>query len=671
MHKQNPSRVPFRLLKIRNKADFRRVELSWLIRLHKANLLFFPLLRHYEAHCTAGTKESSLFSLALENYYIPAKKRLFMTATQRLIKPFIIKRAEELNLVIFSMDDEGIYGPILQQFNFGDAIKEKVISDYKIIIAGIEEKELYDWIKKNKDLISEDLQRETKAFTLFTQVLVAKCFKEYPIRKVISFHSTIRNAKVFIGECGETFALGDVINRIDGAKDISQIFISHVNGSMPTGHRKEIMDIFKYAEYGVVSNARCLTVGVDVPTIDCVYFVDEKKSLVDIVQACGRALRKPRDSYKELAFFVIPILVPDDIEMDEIVNLDAFETLFNIIQALREQDQRMEEWINQININAIKGKGKYSRSDFSPISITLPHKIDLEKFEEKLYLKIAEVNANPRQYKASKSYGKKERKSGFKRIFKTIGDYSVASYQKELVDPTMQRFKHEDYCATRQDLFLNHNNISHTYRLGLVTKKGKIYELTPLGKKYLRKGIKFNDLFKRQLLRYSNVLEESEATRILFPYRTCLKILLQTKILDFVDFAFTVYTIYDSSDDSLRQAIGDILYLRDKYPNISLVNKANQPKVLEQLNAKFKTNFSETDIWAKKTTIYNQYIYFRNHLALFEEFITVDSKRIQLTSLTKAHNVLAKDNKLEFEKSINKILETYTKPFMDIILFTL
>lgn len=640
---------------------------------HQADFTF-DLAIFDEAHRTAGTKESSLFSLALDNQFIKVKKRLFMTATQRLIKPFIKKRAEEQDLVVFSMDDEVVYGKVFHEFNFGKAISEKIISDYRIIVAGIEQKEIFEWIRKNKDLVNIDLQNETNATTLFTQILIAKALKEYPIKKVISFHGSVKNAKLFAGESSFSLPLSEVVTRLNQDIKPDNLFISHINGSMPTGDRKEILDDFKSADFGIISNARCLTEGVDVPIIDSVYFVDEKNSLIDIVQACGRALRKPKNTDKETAYFIVPLLIPDGIESEDVFNLQNFTMLYSIVQALREQDQRMEEWIDEININAVKGKvkkGKYSKSNFKPVSISLPQKFDLQGFEEKLYLKIAEVNGNPKSHTVAKTYGKTERKSHFKRIFKTIGDMSWENFRDSLVNPTLKKFVNETDIVSSTSLKVNHNNISHTYRLGLIIPNGKNYELTPLGKKYLKKEITFEELFKRQLLRYSNILEEDNITRFLFPYRTCLKILLETQTLSFVEFAFAVYTIYDTSEDSVKQAIEDIKFLRANYPNLAILNEGNQPTVLAELNERFNTDFSQTDIWSKKTTINNQFIYFRNHLSIFQEFITINDRIIQLTNQTKARHEIGKDNKLEFDKDKGSLLKKYIQSFLSITIFAL
>jgi superfamily II DNA or RNA helicase len=644
----------------------------------------FDLAIFDEAHRTAGTNDTSIFNLALRDNGIPSNKKLFMTATERLVKPSLKKKAEEFDRVVFSMDDEAVYGPVFHRYDFGDAIRDGVISDYKIILAGIQEKEVYDWIKQNKDVgLSQDSEEfRTGAFTLFTQILLAKAIKEYPIRKVISFHSSIKNAQLFTTGISHTLPLIDVITKIDKNVPSDEVFISHINSSISTGDRKEILDVFKNSKYGVVSNARCLTEGVDVPVIDSVYFVEPKSSLIDIVQACGRALRKPLKSEKEVAFFIIPILIPESTDGGDIFNLPGFETLFNLIQSLRDQDSRLEEWIEELNKEAVKGKSpKYSKTTWKPVNISLPHNIDIAGFEEKMYLKIAEVNANPTKlsYATPKTYGKRERKSDYKRIFKTLGDCSTTHYEETLVLPTISKFTKADQKLEKTELQIvhngnvSHNNISHTQRLGLITKVDKFYQLTPLGVQYWNKEVDFKTLFKKQMLRYSEVTEENSETRTLFPYRTCLKILLEVKSINFIEFAFALYTLYDSSDENIREAIENIKYLRENYPNLKLTSEANKKHVLEELNSYFGTSFKEADIWSKKTTINNQFIYFRDHISLFDDFIEVDTQKAEIKDGCehKGHSYLSTDNQLEYDKNPDSRFLKYVSTFITVIVFSL
>jgi predicted helicase len=58
-----------------------------------------------------------------------------------------------------------------------------------------------------------------------------------------------------------------------------------------------------------LTNARCLTEGVDVVAIDCVMFADPKQSRIDIVQAAGRAL--PKYDCKTCGYIVVPVVVPE------------------------------------------------------------------------------------------------------------------------------------------------------------------------------------------------------------------------------------------------------------------------------------------------------------------------------------------------------------------------
>lgn len=222
---------------------------------------------------------------------------------------------------------------------------------------------------------------------------------------------------------------------------------------------------------------------------------------------------------QKIVLYYIPILL---IKGSDVVNLEAFETVFNVIQSLRDQDNRLAEWINELNRNAVKGKfPKYGKDKWKPVTLSLPKSIDLTSFEENLYLKIADVNKNPtsENFKVAKVYGKKERKSSQKRIFKTLSDYSVESYYKNLVKPTLKAYKSKTNVLDISKIKVNNNNVSHTKRLELIINDKKSYSITPLGEKYRKGEIKDTDLFKRQMLRYFSSLEDGSGERILFPYR--------------------------------------------------------------------------------------------------------------------------------------------------------
>ena len=311
----------------------------------------------------------------------------------------------------------------------------------------------------------------------------------------------------------------------------------------------------------------------------------------------------------------------------------------------------------------------------------MPRQINITDFEERLYLKIAEVNANPSKlrYIAPKIYGKKERRSDYQRIFKTMGDCSSEHYEKTLVLPTILMFQSPNQQLGTAELQIkhndkvSHNNISHTQRLGLIVKKDKTYGLTPLGDQYWHKKVDFKTLFKKQMLRYSETTEENGEVRLLFPYRTCLKVLLKVKTINFMQFAFAIYTLYDSSDKSVQEAIEGVKYLRVNYPKLYLTSEANKQHVLAELNKHFATVFKEADIWSKKTTINNQFIYCRENISLFDEFVEVDSHKaaIKKGCEHKGYHYLADDNQLEFERNPDKRFVKYISSFVTVIIFGL
>ena len=291
-----------------------------------------------------------------------------------------------------------------------------------------------------------------------------------------------------------------------------------------------------------------------------------------------------------------------------------------------------------------------------------------------MYLKIAEVNADPTAhgYK-SKKYGRKERKSSYKRIFKTLGDYSFDAYQKALVDPTIKKFKNPKELLIIDELAINNNNISHTERLGLLLKDGKQYQLSPLGKKYFNNEVVFEELFKNQMLKYFSIESDKDGKRILFPYRACLKLLLNLKSINFIEFVFGIYSMIDSSSESIVEALEGISHLRDSYPNIEITNKSNKKKVLDELNEYFETNYSITDVWEKKTTVNNQFIYFRNHLSLLKDLIEVDTKSIKLipNKEVQLRTLLSKDEALENEENESNLKEVYCGNLLIFVAFSL
>ena len=630
-----------------------------------------------EAHRTAGL--GGCFNLALDDGIIPAKKRLFMTATERLVTPILARHAEEDGQVVFSMDDESKYGPLLSRYNFGDAIKDGTISDYKIVIAGVKETDIYNYIVENTLLKFDDLDRTQKyevAQSLYAKILLAKSMKEFSLKKVVTFHSSIERAKDFVASNGVSTDLRSFIDT--SSSDVSTLYVSHVNGKQSAGERSRIMQDFKSSEVGIVSNSKCLTEGVDVPMIDSVFFVDQKKSLVDIVQACGRALRTVQGVDKT-AYFIVPILIPEEGDPTNVFNQEEFDNVYNIIQALRDQDARLADWITLLNKTHVKGeKRPRSKEDDGPVIVDVEG-INLEQFKDKLYTKIATanqiVNFGP---KPEFEYTRWSRTAGQARVFKTFGDYNVDSARAS-IDATLSLYKNAGKSRVEtSDIKIDHNNIANTIRLGFIEKIGRLYSLTPLGRDYMQKKVAYDQVVQRQLLRYSTALENG--AKALFPYRTFFEILLRLKgekSINLFEFVFCIYPITESSEEAIKIAVEDIEYARTNYPNWVDISLSNREKLLEELNEYYRTTISEVDLWASRsTTIKNQFGYFANHLSCFKDFIKIEgrgnSKRIILQPGCEKKLMSMLDETRHIEThSKEQLLAKYTEAFLLLTLFVL
>lgn len=629
-----------------------------------------------EAHRTAGLGGS--FNLALDDAYIPSKKRIFMTATERLVKPVLARQAEECGEIVFSMDDEEKYGPLLSRYNFGDAIGDGTISDYKIVIAGVKETDIYNYIVENTLLSFDGLDKRQKyeaAQSLYSKILLAKSMGEYSLKKTITFHASIPRAKDFVYGVDGKMNLSSFYKLINS--EVEGLYIGHVNGSQSAGERAAIMTEFKNSQLGVVSNSKCLTEGVDVPIIDSVFFADKKKSLVDIVQACGRALRTKIGTQKT-AYFIVPILIPEEGDPTNVFNQEEFDNVYNIIQALRDQDARLADWINLLNRRHVQGQNPNTGNEDGPVIIDVEG-IDINRFKDELYTKIATVNKiQDFGERNTFEYTRWSRTAGQQRVFKTFGDYSISA-AKGSIDATLHKLQESGQQRVEANIIkIDHNNIANSVRLGFIEKVGRLYQLSPLGRDYALGKASFDSIVRRQLLRYSTSFEAG--AKPLFPYRTFLEILLRLddrKSINFFEFAFGIYPIIDSTTKSITTAIADIKYARDKYPNWVDINMNNREALLKELNDYYATTLTELDLWGSRpTTIKNQFGYFANHLSYLSDIIVVEgrgsNKVIKLVDgcETNLKNILRETRDIEHQ-SKEQLLAKYTEAFLLLTIFML
>ena len=331
-----------------------------------------------EAHKTVGVKSKSFASL-LSDKNISIRKKMFMTATERMLKG--------QNDDVLSMDDESIYGKRFYQLTFKDAIHSnpQIISDYKILTIAISNAQIQEIIQKNK-LLSDRKKKieEQDSQSLAAAIALRQATKKYGIKHAISFHKSIKAAESF----------SSLNQRLNSSK-VDKVSLSsyHISSKKSAGQRSQLLDDFKNDKLALMTNARCLTEGVNVPAIDCVLFADPKQSIVDIVQAAGRALRV--NPGKKFGYIMMPLIVPDNMELEEFTETTPFKQVARIVTALSTQDERIVEEFRL----TVEGKRSSDRrveiSGNIPAGLRLDFSTFVASIEAKYWEKVGRVNWRP------------------------------------------------------------------------------------------------------------------------------------------------------------------------------------------------------------------------------------------------------------------------------------
>ena len=324
-----------------------------------------------EAHKTVGGNDK-LFSYLLFEKNISIKSRIFMTATERFYKG-----AKD---DIVSMDDFDVYGDIFAQMSFKEAIDLKLLTDYKIITIDIKKSEIAEFIIDNGLVeLNNVWKKETEARSLASMLALRKAMKLFPIKNAVSFHSSIEKAR-------RNKELHSYITENYGYEPIDTYTVS---GKDKTSKRNDIIQEFASSKKALITNARCLTEGVDVPNIDCIVFADPRKSKVDIVQALGRALRKKEG--KDWGYVILPVVY--DGNTNEIDN-DNFNEILAIVRGLAANDERIIEYFKDKSLP--KGGQKGGGAEiFSMISETLSESDFAEQLNIRIWEKLSSFSWMP------------------------------------------------------------------------------------------------------------------------------------------------------------------------------------------------------------------------------------------------------------------------------------
>lgn len=290
----------------------------------------FDLAIFDEAHWTAG-HEAKRFAFALTDEHLAAQKRLFMTATPRHYNPQ--QRDEEGDLqLVYSMDQPQTYGPRVYTLSFAEAARRGIICDYQVLISVV-----------TSAMVTEEMLRRgvvtvqgdrVKARQVANQIALRKAVERVGTGKIITYHASVRSAESFTSPEGEGIRT-----------HLPEFQAYHVNGTMRAAERDGIMQEFRVATKAVISNARCLTEGVDVPAVDMVAFLAPRRSRVDIVQATGRAMRTTPGKMTGYVFLPLFLEEVTGESVEHAVARAEFEEIWTVLQALQEQDEVLADII--------------------------------------------------------------------------------------------------------------------------------------------------------------------------------------------------------------------------------------------------------------------------------------------------------------------------------------
>ena len=378
----------------------------------------FDLIICDEAHRTTGVtltgEDESAFVRVHDNTRIRGAKRLYMTATPRLFNPETKEKADNADAVLASMDDESVYGPVMHRLGFGQAVEQDLLTDYKVVV-----------LKVDRGTIAETFHQELRATSdikLDDATKLVGCWnglaKRFdrgdadetivtgsPMRTAVAFASNIKASKAV------TDAFPQIVDRListyaeegthAGHPNNLQVDIRHVDGTMNALERGNDLQWLKAGSEAedntcrLLTNVKCLSEGVDVPALDAVIFLSPRASQVDIVQSVGRVMRKDPAGRKKVGYIILPVVVDDNASPESALSDNkAFQTVWEVLQALRAHDDRFNAMVNQLDLNTKKDRhvifddATPGREDSTQEATQLTLPFGIEAWRDAIYAKI-------------------------------------------------------------------------------------------------------------------------------------------------------------------------------------------------------------------------------------------------------------------------------------------
>ncbi|MGO2634299.1 MAG: restriction endonuclease, partial [Galactobacter sp.] len=353
----------------------------------------FDLVVCDEAHRTTGAKvpgtDDSNFVRVHDDTYLRAAKRLYMTATPRIFGEDSKAKADQSGVVLASMDSEEIYGPEFHHLGFGKAVEEGHLADYKVLILAVDEESVatsfQDLLSEGGEMNLDDVARIVGCWNGLSKRGMngqrLSVTDTAPMHRAVAFARNIKESKALaqqfervgrelLANAGELGPVAKENMVRDDAEPASaetlaeeppasalRLEAEHVDGTFSVAQRgKKLSWLQEQAGQNtcrILTNAKCLTEGVDVPSLDAVLFLNPRNSQVDVVQAVGRVMRKSATTNKEYGYIILPIAVPASQDPETALNDNKkYKVVWDVLQALRAHDDRFEAMINKIDVDS-------------------------------------------------------------------------------------------------------------------------------------------------------------------------------------------------------------------------------------------------------------------------------------------------------------------------------
>ncbi|SMY01601.1 DEAD/DEAH box helicase [Brevibacterium antiquum] len=335
-----------------------------------AGLEPFDLVICDEAHRTTGAtlagSEESAFVRVHDNDYLKASKRLYMTATPRIYDDASKAKAGKAQAVLASMDDEDVYGREFFRLGFGDAVQMGMLTDYKVLILTVNQETvgeaMQDAFAQDGELTLDDATRLIGCWNGLAKRGDAEHsfdLDPQPMRRAVAFAKDIKSSKRVANQFTDVVTSYIDNHEDESLDDLLDVEAKHVDGSMNAMERTELLDWLKEDTEDnscrVLSNARCLSEGVDVPSLDAVMFLNPRRSVVDVVQSVGRVMRLAKG--KKYGYIILPVVVPAGVAPEKALDDNKnFQVVWDVLQALRAHDERFDAMVNKVELNKTRDK---------------------------------------------------------------------------------------------------------------------------------------------------------------------------------------------------------------------------------------------------------------------------------------------------------------------------